>query len=119
MQFLALFSAPCYHKMAVKEMTPSLALLFLKLAGSWQQITGLHPSKRTYQARFLRCFWIPSASAVLSTTQDYNYVQKLAEELHIVYSFRRNHPHLPHPRQDRMALAALLLLQSATREEGE
>lgn len=40
MQFLAVFSPPCYHKMAVKEVTPSLALLFLKLAGSWLQRSG-------------------------------------------------------------------------------
>lgn len=33
MQFLALFYAPCYHKMAVKEMTPSLALLFPETSG--------------------------------------------------------------------------------------
>lgn len=45
-QFLALLSAPCYHKMAVKEMTPSLALLFLKLAGTTLQILGPKLSKK-------------------------------------------------------------------------
>lgn len=45
-QFLALLSAPCYHKMAVKETTPSLAFLFLKLAGTTLQILGPELSKK-------------------------------------------------------------------------
>lgn len=110
MQFLALFSSPCYHKMAVKEMTPSPVLLFLKLAGSRLK-KSLGPSaSKTYLPAFLSVFLESVSFADSSVANNCNNVQSNAVDLFAIESLRHNHYHLRHQRKNRMVLTELLPL---------
>lgn len=104
-------------------MTPSLALLFLKLAGSGLQISGLQPSKKSLTrsvsfdvsgSSWRRGFFMKREPATWL---------KFMGKLFAVVSLRRSQQHLPRGRLNRMAVAgrcaALALLQSSSTDRGK
>lgn len=104
-------------------MTPSLALLFLKLAGSGLQISGLQPSKkaltRSVSFDVSRSSW---RQGFFMKREPATWL-KFMGKLFVVVSLRRGQQHLPRGRLNRMAVtgrcAALALLQSSSTDGGK
>lgn len=105
-------------------MTPSLALLFLKLAGSGLQISGLQPSKKKSLTRSVS-FDVSGSSwrqGFFMKREPATWL-KFMGKLFVVVSLRRGQQHLPRGRLNRMAVAgrcaALALLQSSSTDRGK